>query len=143
MEYAGKSKPSVDILNFWLSISGVMLKSRTAKIGAMRVRSRPKSAFCTDCTGTYLILKLATNSPLMDANTAFLTLSCCGRCTPLRFMKALLPTSTSSPLTSAVRPPLSLQVNESTGMSAQLLRCMRSVNTGARQLPDETITLPA
>ena len=57
-------------------------------------------------------------------------------------MKALLPTSTSSPLTSAVRPPLSLQVNESTGMSAQLLRCMRSVNTEARQLPEATITLP-
>ena len=123
-------------------MSGVMLKSRTAKIGAIFVRSRPKSAFCTDCTGTYLILKLATNRPLMDVNTAFFALSCCGRCTPLRFMKALLPTSTSSPLTRAVRPPLSLQVKDSTGMSVQLLRCMRSVNTVARQLPEATITLP-
>lgn len=30
----------------------------------------------------------------------------------------------------------------STGMSVQLLRCMRSVNAVARQLPEATITLP-
>ena len=134
----------MDILNFWLSISGVMLKSRTAKIGAIFVRSRAKSAFCTDCTGTYLILKLATNRPLIDSEHGIF------RVELLRQVHApevhegtaadehFLAVDEGGQAAAFVAGE-----GSSTGMSVQSLRCMRSVNTGARQLPEETITLPA
>jgi hypothetical protein len=47
----GKSKPSVGMRNLWRIISGVMLKSRMAKMGRRRVRNRDMSARCTVTTG--------------------------------------------------------------------------------------------